>query len=87
MMKIFCSAWFLINFSIVMDAVGLLVQEKHGSFDKVIQTSMFLQRRGMRASEFTFAVNFRTNIKTIMICSRPAAWLENKSVSFKGEYF
>lgn len=39
MMKIFCSAWFLINFSIVMDAVGLLVQEKHGSFDKVIQTS------------------------------------------------
>ena len=50
MMKIFCSAWFLINFSIVMDAVGLLGQEKHGSFDKVIQTSLALQRRGMRAS-------------------------------------
>jgi len=27
MMKIFCSAWFLMNFSIVMDAVGLLVRE------------------------------------------------------------
>lgn len=46
MMKIFCGDWFLINFSIVMDAVGLLVLEKP-----------------------------------------PAAWIENKSVSFKGEYF
>lgn len=81
MMKFFCSAWFLMNFSIVMDAVGLLVQEKHGSFDKVIQASTGSSRRGMRASEYTFAVNFRTNIKTILICSRPAAWLENKSVS------
>ncbi|MGG0248946.1 hypothetical protein ABEY24_11315, partial [Peribacillus frigoritolerans] len=62
-------------------AVGLLVQEKHGSFDKVIKLPLSLQRRGMRASEFTFAFNFRINIKTFMICSRPAAWLENKSVS------
>ncbi|PRA90192.1 hypothetical protein CQ056_10895, partial [Peribacillus simplex] len=46
MMKFFCSAWFSMNFSIVMDAVGLLVLEKP-----------------------------------------PAAWIENKSVSFKGEYF
>ncbi|KRF67891.1 hypothetical protein ASG99_13980 [Bacillus sp. Soil768D1] len=46
MMKIFCSAWFLINFSIVMDAVGLLVQEKHGSFDKVIQTSTGSSKTG-----------------------------------------